>query len=193
MKYKIKIPLISLLLLLSFIVKAQREIPIKFSLLTEQVSLPTFNEDYGSNWRYGFSLGSEYVYSKKSKKELVQTADFYFFSHRSYGSSFILASLFDFRYKPGRFNMDIKLGPGYMLFYNYSPVYKQVDGTYIEVSRLQSKFSAILSVAFSYKFRNFRPFVSYDMLTETPFINNKSIFLPHQILQVGCYYNLKTK
>lgn len=180
----------SLLLLISFTTEAQTEIPVKFSLLTEQVSLPTF-QAYGSNWGYGFSFGSEYLYLKKAKIELTQTGDFYLFSHRNYGSSFILASLFDFRYKPGSFNVDIKLGPGYMLFYNYSPVYKQVDDIYIKASRLQSKFSAILSLAFSYKIQNFRPFLSYDLITETPFINSNSTLLPHQILQVGCYYNLK--
>ena len=172
--------------------EAQTEIPIKFSLLAEQVSLPTF-QDYGSNWGYGFSIGSEFKYTSKYKIDLVQTGDIYFYSHGMYGTSFVLATLFDVRYKPGRFNADFKVGPGFMLFDHFSSVYKQGNGKYEKALNLQSKFSAILSVALAYRIQDYKPFIAYDFLAEIPFINTNSAFLPHQILQIGCYYNFKLK
>ena len=168
------------------------DIPIKLSALIEQISLPTFH-DNGVNFGYGFNIGTEFKYSVKSKIELMQTADFYFFTHQLYGSSFVVSSLFDFRYKPGNLNIDVNLGPGYMLFSNYSPVYKKENLTYQKASNLQNKFCALVSIALSYKFQNFKPFISYDILVETPFVNSSSPILPHQILQIGCYYRIKIK
>lgn len=185
--------LLTTLLLLSFqITEAQTEIPIKFSALVEQISLPTFKK-HGGNLGFGFNIGSEFKYKTKPKIELAQTGEFYFISHKEYGSSFVFATLFDFRYKPNDFYIDFKIGPSYMLFHNYSPVYKEVNGKYEKASNLQSKFAAIASLSISYQIHNFRPFISYDLLFETPFIQSNSNFLPHQLLQVGCYYNLILK
>lgn len=192
MKSSNKFLLTTLLLLLSQITEAQTEIPIKFSALVEQISLPTFKK-HGGNLGFGFNIGSEFKYKTKPKIELAQTGEFYFFSHKEYGSSFVLASLFDFRYKPSDINIDFKIGPSYMLFHNYSPVYKEANGNYEKASNFQSKFAAIISVAVSYQIHDFRPFISYDLLFETPFIKSNSNFLPHQLLQFGCYYNLTLK
>ncbi len=170
--------------------KLQTEIPIKFSLLVEQISLPTF-QNHSEKIEYGFNIGTEFKYSVKSKIELIQTADFYFYTHQLYGSSFVLSSLFDFRYKPGNLNIDVNLGPGYMLFYNYSPIYKKENGTYQKASNLQSKFCGIGSIALSYNIKSFKPFISYGIIVETSFVNSSSPILPHQVFQVGSYYRIK--
>ena len=179
-------------LLLPEIVICQRQIPVKVSFVTEQIALPTFQK-YGGQFGFGFSTGSEFIYSVKKKMELAQTADFYFISHKQYGTSSMLASLFALRYKPGSFNIDFKLGPGYLLFRNYSPVYKEINGKYEKKSNLQSKFAGLASLSVSYTIQQVKPFISYNVLVETPFISSSSALLPHHLLEIGLYYNLNLK
>jgi hypothetical protein len=171
---------------------SQNEIPVKISLLGEQISLPVFPA-YSHHYGYGFNIGSEFKYAEKKKIDLVQTADFYFLDHQKYGSSLLVASQFDFRFKPGKLNIDLKLGPGYMLFHHYTSIYKEVNGTYEKKSNLQGKFAGLFSIAVSYPIQTFKPFIAYDLLAETPFINSSSGFLPHQILEAGFYYTIKLK
>lgn len=171
---------------------AQSGPPINVGLVVEQISLPTFY-DHGGNLGYGLNIGSEFNYTTKERTELIQTVDSYFFTHENYGSSLVLASLFGFRYKPGRFNADLKLGPGFMVFHNYSPIYQEEDGTYRERANIQAKFSVISSVVISYRIQNFKPFISYGLLLESPFINSSSGLLPHQLIGVGCAFNLKNR
>ncbi len=171
---------------------SQNEIPVKISLTGEQISLPVFPA-YSNHYGYGFSVGSEFKYAGKEKIDLVETADFYFFDHQKYGSSFLVSSQFDLRFKPGKLNIDLKLGPGYMLFHHYTSIYKEVNGTYEKQSNLQGKFAGMFSIGVSYEIRSFKPFIAYDLLAETPFINSSSGFLPHQLVEVGFYYDFKLK
>lgn len=170
--------------------KGQTNLPIRFCLLAEQISLPTFQE-HGNRLGYGLSAGSEFRYASGNKTDLAQTVDFSFIAHKQYGTSFNLASLFVFRYKPGRVNMEIGLGPGYMLFANYSSVYKDVNGTYEKKSSPQGKFTVTASLSFSYQLKQVAPFFSYGLLAESPFINSSSAILPHQMFGAGVLYNLK--
>jgi hypothetical protein len=167
----------------------QKSLPVKAGFAAEQISLPTF-QYYGSGFGYGFTIGTEFAYKTNEKTDLLQTADFHFISHQQYGSSFILSSLFDVRLKPGKFNIDFKIGPGYLLFHNYSPVYKQADGTYESASQLQSKFIGMLSLSFAYQIGQIKPYLAYTACLETPFINGNSPIIPHQMFEIGIVYDL---
>jgi hypothetical protein len=169
---------------------SQGTLPLKVGLLAEQISLPSFQQ-YGNRLGYGISAGSEYRYAGGSKTDLAQTADFSFVTHKQYGTSLNLASLFVFRYKPGRVRMEVGLGPGFMLFSNYSSVYKEVNGAYEEKSSPQGKFTVTASLSVSYQLKQVTPFVSYGLLAESPFINSSSSILPHQTVGAGVLYNLK--
>lgn len=171
---------------------AQNPIPLKAGILAEQISLPTF-EDYGSRFGSGFSLGTQFSYKDKAKSALLQTADFYFIYHKEYGTSIMLSSLFDYSIRPGKFHLDIKLGPGIMLFNHYTALYSQGDGGYQEASGLQAKFFGMVSLSCSYPIGEIRPYLAYTTYVETPFISSYSALLPHQILEAGVYYNLRSK
>lgn len=177
-------------LLLPLTGSSQGILPMKVGFLAEQISLPSFQE-HGNRLGYGFTTGTEFRYASGSKTDLAQTADFSFITHQQYGTSFNLASLFVFRYKPGRMRMEVGLGPGYMLFSNYSSVYKEVNGAYEEKSSLQGKFTVTASLSVSYQLKQVTPFISYGLLAASPFINSSSSILPHQMFGAGVLYNLK--
>lgn len=188
----------SIILFLMFMFQAvgpvfgQKPIPLKAGILTEQISLPTF-EKYGSRLGYGFTLGTNFMYKEKEKSALLQTADFHFIYHKDYGTSMMLSSLFDYSIRPGNFNIDVKLGPGLMLFNHYTPLYTQGDGGYEEASRLQAKFAGIVALSCSYPIGSFRPYLAYSTFVESPFITSYSTLLPHQMLEAGVYVNLDFK
>ncbi len=170
----------------------QYAMPLKAGLLVEQISLPTF-QDYGSRLGYGFTLGTNFTYKEKVKSALLQTADFHIIYHEEYGTSFMLSSLFDYSIRPGKLNMDIKLGPGYMLFNHYTSLYSQGDDGYEDASRLQGKFVGLISLSCSYTIGAIRPYLAYTTYFETPFINTYSTLLPHQMVELGAYFTLHSK
>ena len=171
---------------------SQKAMPLKAGFLAEQISLPTF-QDYGSRLGYGFTLGTTFTYKEKAKSALLQTADFHFIYHEEYGTSFMLSSMFDYSIRPGKWNVDIKLGPGYMLFNPYTSLYSQGDDGYEEASRLQGKFVGLISLSCAYTIGSIRPYLAYTTYFETPFINTYSTLQPHQMVELGAYFSLHSK
>lgn len=179
----------SIVFMLPVMVNAQKKIPLKFSFLNQQINLPGL-KSYGNYYGYGFSTGTEFKYLSKKRTELSQSADFSLFTHSSYGTSFLLSSMLDFRLKINKLNFDFKLGPGYMLFNNYSPTYRLVDGRYIKDSKLQNMIAFLGSFSISYQINRFKPFISYGLMVESPFIQNSSKILPRQLAELGLYFNI---
>lgn len=170
----------------------QKSIPLKAGIFAEQISLPTF-EDYGSRKGWGLTLGTHFTYKVKPKSAMLQTLDFQYLSHAEYGSAFMLSSLFDYSFRPGQWHVDVKAGPGFMLFNSYTPVYTPVEGGYEKASQVQGKWAGVLSLSCSYPIGSLRPYLAYTVLAETPFLQSRSAVLPHQILELGISFNLKTK
>lgn len=171
---------------------SQKVFPLKAGVFAEQISLPTF-EDYGSRKGFGFTLGTHFTYKEKPKSACLQTLDFHYIQHKEYGHTWMLSSLFDYSIRPGKWNFDIKAGPGCMLFNPYSPVYTPVDGGYEKASQLQIKWAGILSLAVSYPTGNVRPYLAYTVFAETPFIQTSSAILPHQMIELGVSFSVSSK
>lgn len=165
---------------------------LKIGAVAERISLPTF-KSMGSRIGGGAAVGTEFYYKNKPGLALFQTVDFAFFAHRQWGTSFLLYSQFGVRPKINNFWMDFKIGPGYQLFYNYTPTYKLKEGAYEKASRLQSKFSGLVSLGMSYNTLVVRPYLTYSLMFESPFIRSESALLPHQMLELGIFLNLQKK
>lgn len=178
--------------LYSVLAAGQIKSPIKAGLLLEQISLPNFRNSK-NDIGLGFTLGTEFHCAGKKSTEYKQTLDFLYFYHAYYSSSFVLSSQFDFRLKTRRLYLDVKIGPGYMLFSNYSPGYKFVNGRYEKMSRLQNKLIGTGTLSITYSKGAVKPYLSYSLMVETPFINSSSSVLPHQIVELGMYYTLSFK
>lgn len=171
--------------------KGQTIIPIKAGIIIEQISLPKWPRS-PHHLGYGFILGSEFGLLRRNRLDLIQTVDCYFFSHAKYGTSFLVASNLGLRFKPGKIQFDFKLGPGYLLFVNHSPIYSSVGGHYEKRSGIQNKFALTTGLSASYTIGSFKPYFGYNLMVETPFIQNSSAILPHQMLEMGVIYPLKT-
>ena len=169
---------------------SQRSIPLKAGIIAEQISLPTF-EDYGSRKGYGITLGTNFTYKTKEKSAFLQTLDVHYFQHKDYGSAFMVSSLFDYSIRPGKLNIDVKAGPGFMLFSPYTPVYSPADGGgYEKASQVQGKWAGIVSLSCSYQIGSVRPYLAYTAFAEIPFFFFYSALLPHQMLEVGVSFSI---
>jgi hypothetical protein len=167
-------------------------LPIKLSILKEQVGMPSIKKldiSYGC----GGSFGTQFSISKFRRISLIQHLEAYGFNHKELSTSGFLSALVGAYYQIGNFAIGLKLGPGYMLQYNYSPSYRVVDGSYKKVSSFQHKAVVHGSLDFSIRINQLKPFVSYDTFVESPFINSSGGLLPHQMLQFGVHYYLKAK
>ncbi len=182
----------------SFLLKAQtkavhQEIPIKLSLLNERVSMPAFRYLF-SDWNLSAAAGTEFYYKRQEHFQLFQTAELGFYTHEKLGTSGMLYSEFGVRGIWKNVQADFSVGPGYVLYYAYMPLYHQQDGKYETASRLQNKFMVKSSVALYYRINNIAPFLTYSYALETPFINSRSAVLPHQFAGLGIkYYLIKEK
>ena len=170
----------------------QVNVPLRASLVAEQISLPTF-KGHGGRWGYGLSFGSGFTYKSGKKLAFAQGIDLYATQHREYGSAFQLLAPAELRLNAGKVLIGGRLGPGLMLFYNYSPVYQLRDGVYQQRSPLQFKFSGILGVSLGYITRIGSPYAGYSILLESPFVRSGSAFLPHQLFELGMRWTLKLK
>lgn len=171
---------------------SQKSIPLKAGILAEQISLPTF-EDYGSRKGFGITLGTNFTYKQKEKSALLQTLDIHYYQHKEYGSGIMLSSLFDYSIRPRKLNIDVKAGPGFMLFSPYTPVYSPVDGGYEKAGQMQGKWAGIVSLSCSYQVGTIRPYLAYTAMAEIPFITTYSSLLPHQMLEIGVSFSITTK
>lgn len=165
---------------------------LKIGAVAERTSLPTF-KSMGSRLGGGAAVGTEFYYKDKPGLTLLQTADVSFFAHRQWGTTFLPYSQFGVRPKIRNFWMDFKIGPGYQLFYHYTPTYKWKDGNYEKASRVQGKFSGLASLGMSYSTPLVRPYLNYSLMIESPFIRSQSAFLPHQMLELGVFLNLQKR
>lgn len=162
---------------------------IRTSLLGEQIGLPDFR-GYGPGAGIGLSAGTEFYYCKGKHVDFLQTADVSFINHPQYGSSFIFSSLAGIRPHAGKFSFDLKAGPGYLIFHNYTPTYRNENGTYKKTSGIQHKLAATVSLGASYQIKNLQPYIAYSMMVESPFIRSSSPILPHRMLELGFYIHI---
>jgi hypothetical protein len=164
-------------------IAADPALPLRVSLLNENTGMP-FNSTSFERLNPGASIGTEISYMRKQYISLFQSADLSFYDHRKLGTAFMLSSQLGIRPRYKRFQAELKAGPGYMLHYSYTHLYRYNNSEYSKTSQLQHKLILSAGISFGYRFGNITPFLGWNVMIQTPFLTSSAL-LPHQLFEAG--------
>ncbi|MCU0368660.1 MAG: hypothetical protein MUF39_07495 [Cyclobacteriaceae bacterium] len=165
-------------------------IPITVTVFSESVSLPNFKNIF-KNGSLGVRIGTELYYSKKDSRQLMQTINLSYYSHKDLHNAFSLTSEFGYRRFFGNAFADATVGVGYMLIHSAMPRYENVNGDFIKASSTFGRFAPSIGLGAGYQFKNFSAFTRYEMFGEMPFGFKGIPALPHKTIHIGTRLNLK--
>jgi hypothetical protein len=165
-------------------------IPITVTVFSESVSLPNFKNIF-KNGSLGVRIGTELYYSKSNSRQLIQTINLSYYSHKDLHNSFSLTSEFGYRRFFGNAFADATVGAGYMLIHSAMPRYENVNGDFIKTSSTFGRVAPTLGLGAGYQFKNFSAFTRYEMFGEMPFGFKGIPALPHKTIHIGTRVNLK--
>lgn len=143
--------LITILLALSFVLKAQNEekiiqtYPISISIMDESISVPNF-------WflRYSYNpavmVGTEYIWKQKEKHDWHFTGNLGFYHHKDWQSAAFISTELGYRYNTKRWHFYSRFGLGYAHLFSPKPEYSFNNGQFEEV---KTKGSPALMVSLS--------------------------------------------
>lgn len=166
------------------------DIPLTITVFSESVSLPNFKNIF-KNGSLGVRIGTELYYSKSDSRQLIQTINLSYYSHKDLHNAFSLTSEFGYRRFFGNAFADATVGVGYMLIHSAMPRYENVNGDFIKTSSTFGRFAPILGLGAGYRFKNFSAFTRYEMYGEMPFGFKGIPALPHKTIHIGTRLNLK--
>lgn len=165
-------------------------IPITVTVFSESVSLPNLKNIF-KNGSLGVRIGTELYYSKKDSRQLIQTINLSYYSHKDLHNAFSLTSEFGYRRFFGNAFADATVGVGYMLIHSAMPRYENVNGDFIKTSYTFGRFAPSIGLGAGYRFKNFSAFTRYEMFGEMPFGFKGIPALPHKTIHIGTRLNLK--
>lgn len=178
---------ICLQLLLTQVVVGQRSVnswPLRVSFLNESASLPSVSR-LVSTLNPGLGLGTELYYHQGKKHQWLQTLNLGGFSHQQLATSLFVTSEIGYRFFAGKINLDLKVGPGYLLNKSAAPLYHNNGVEFVKMSGWQHRFAATAGFSVGVETGPVTPFLAYNLMIEVPFLRDNSLFLPHQMIQVG--------
>ncbi|GAB3252585.1 hypothetical protein GCM10027347_11750 [Larkinella harenae] len=164
--------------------RSESGLPLRISLLNEAASLPSLSR-LVSSLNPGVSVGTEFYYHQGEKHQWFQSLNLGGFSHRQLTTSLFVTSEVGYRFWAGKINLDLKVGPGYLLNKSAAPLYHYDGIEFVKRSGYQHRFAATAGLSIGIEAGPVTPFVSYNVLIEAPFLRDNSLFLPHQLIQVG--------
>lgn len=159
-------------------------IPLTVTVFSESVSLPNFKNVF-KNGSLGVRIGTEFYYSKSDSRQLVQTINLSYYSHKDLHNAFSLTSEFGYRRFFGNAFADATIGVGYMLIHSAMPRYENVNGDFIKTSSTFGRFAPTLGLGAGYQFKKFSAFSRYEMFGEMPFGFKGIPALPHKTIHFG--------
>jgi hypothetical protein len=165
-------------------------IPITVTVFSESVSLPNFKNIF-KNGSLGVRIGTELYYSKKDSRQLIQTINLSYYSHKDLHNALSLTSEFGYRRFFGNTFADATIGVGYMLIHSAMPRYENVNGDFIKTSSTFGRVAPTLGLGAGYQFKKFSTFTRYEMFGEMPFGFKGIPALPHKTIHIGTRLNLK--
>ncbi len=165
-------------------------IPLTVTVFSESVSLPNFKNVF-KNGSLGVRIGTEFYYSKSDSRQLVQTINLSYYSHKDLHNALSLTSEFGYRRFFGNAFADATVGMGYMLIHSAMPRYENVNGEFIKTSSTFGRFAPTLGLGAGYRFKKFSAFSRYEMFGEMPFGFKGITALPHKTIHLGTRLNLR--
>lgn len=165
-------------------------IPLTVTLFSESVSLPNFRNIF-KNGSLGVRIGTELYYSKDASRQLIQTINLSYYSHKDLHNAFSLTSEFGYRRFFGNAFADATIGVGYMLIHSAMPRYENVNGDFIKSSSTFGRVAPTIGLGAGYQFKKFSAFTRYEMFGEMPFGFKGIPALPHKTIHIGTRLNLK--
>lgn len=178
---------LSIGLLISLSAQGQRlkeGLPIRVSLLNEAVSLPSASR-LVKDINPGLRVGTEFYYRHGRRHQWLQTVNLGGFYHQELATSLFVTSEVNYRFIGGRVTVDLKAGPGYLLNRSTVPIYRDAGGEYVKTAGFEHRFLVTTGLSVGIRIGRIMPFVGYDVMVQAPFLQNNSLFLPHQLLQAG--------
>lgn len=165
-------------------------IPLTVTIFSESVSLPNFRNIF-KNGSLGVRIGTELYYSRNTSRQLIQTINLSYYSHKDLHNAVSLTSEFGYRRFFGNAFADATIGAGYMLIHSAIPRYENVNGDFVKASSTFGRFTPTLGLGAGYQFKKFSAFTRYEMLGEMPFGFKGIPALPHKTIHIGTRVNLK--
>jgi hypothetical protein len=161
-----------------------REVPLRISLLTETVSLPSVGRLL-RNVNPGLSVGTEFQYRQGRRHQWIQMVHLGGFFHRRLANSAFLTAEAAYRVRWGRARLEAKLGPGYLLNRAAVPLFRDTGSGYVRTAGFEHRLLLTTGLGLGVRVGRLTPFLAYNLLVQTPFLQRQSPVLPHQLLQVG--------
>ncbi len=174
-------------LLITHTVLGQRSgngLPLRVSLFNETATLPSVSR-LTARLNPGVSVGTELYYRQGKKHQWIQTLNLGGFHHNELATSFLLTTEVGYRFFARNIHLDLKMGPGYMLNRSAAQLYRYDGETYAKTAGLQHRLVATSGVSLGVEVGGVTPFVAYNVMIQAPFLQNNSLYLPHQLFQIG--------
>lgn len=174
-------------LLLTHSARGQRSgagLPLRISLFNETATLPSVSR-LTARLNPGLSVGTELYYRQSKKHQWLQTLNLGGFYHKELATSLLITSEVGYRFFARKVHIDLKAGPGYLLNKSAAPLYRYNGEEYSKTSGIQHRVIATAGLSLGMEAGPVTPFVAYNVMIEAPFLQNNSVFLPHQLFQLG--------
>lgn len=171
-------------------VKPSCGIPLTVTVFSESVSLPNFRNIF-KNGSLGVRVGTELYYSRNASRQLIQTINVSYYSHKELHNAFSVTSEFGYRRFFGNAFADATVGVGYMVIHSAMPRYENVNGDFVKTSSTFGRVAPTLGLGAGYQFKKFSAFTRYEMQGEMPFGFKGIPALPHKTIHLGTRVNLK--
>jgi hypothetical protein len=176
--------------------KIKQKFPIMVAFSTHSYSWPIV-KSFVTPIQPGFKIGTEYVYSSKKNRTLLQTINAGYFKNRDFLNAYYLNSYFTYRYSfPFKAFIDASIGIGYIHKRHAREVFKLNDnGEYESKTDWGSPgVQAGLNLGVGYRFKlmekQLSAFISYEWFVEYPHVKGLTPFLPHSLYHIGIRYYL---
>ena len=174
--------------------KRNQSIPILIAFSTHSYSWP-FIKSFTTPIQPGFKIGTEYLYSSKSKYLVLQTFNIGYFRNPKFLNAYYLNSYFTLR-RTFSFKMfvDAKIGLGYVHKQHTREVFMlNENGEYKSCTdwgtpALEGGISFGLGYNFEINNKVVSPFIEYDWTVIYPHAKKEIPVLPHSLYHIGIRY-----
>jgi hypothetical protein len=174
----------------------KQKFPIVLAFSTHSYSWPIV-KSFVTPIQPGFKLGTEYVYSSKRNRILLQTINIGYFRNPDFLNAYYLNSYFTYRYTfPCKLFVDASIGLGYLHKRHAREVFFLNDrGEYVSRTDWGSPgVQAGSCVGAGYGFtvweKRMNIFINYEWFVEYCHAKGAVPFLPHSLYHIGIRYYL---
>lgn len=177
--------------------KSAQKFPIVLAFSAHSYSWP-FVKSIVTPIQPGFKIGTEYVYSSKGNRTLLQTLSIGYFKNPDFLKAYYLNSHFTYRYTfANKIFIDASIGLGYIHRRHSREVFVLNDKGEYENKfdwgspGIQGGFSLGTGYNFKVKEKQLSVFLNYEWFVNYPESNPEIPIMAHSLYHIGIRYYLK--